>query len=433
MGLFSSTKKSTVTYDPKLMTDAYGNFDAAKALGSGYKPYDGQMTADPTQGLSDYWKSGTDFAQGTAGDGYLKQAGDALTGSLGYQASHVAPTAMTSATAGPAAQVDATGILKGLTPTSADVSTAGMADRGAIRNVQVGDFTSTLPKFLNPATDQIVTAGQADIEHQRQVQQAHDAAKFSSGSWGGSRQGVNDAVTNDNFQRASATEAANLRGSAYDKAQSGALQYLGLDLSGQQSNQGADQFVVGQNADTARSNAALKTANSQFNAGQGNQMATTGAGILRDVGLANVGAQNEFAQNQAGRDQAASTTNTNNDLAASIANAQGDNTAAGLRLTGANDIAGLANDQVSQQIAKLGVLQGVGNSQQDQAQLADNNQYKLYTDNFGNQVTLQYLITQALGAIPKGSTTTGTEDPSLLSKIGSTISTGTSIAKLFGG
>lgn len=80
-------------------------------------------------------------------------------------------------------------------------------------------------QYMNPYQQQVIDASLGDIERQRQQQQLRDrAAAVQAKAFGGSRQGVAEALTNEAFSRTAANTAAQLRSQGFTQAQQIALQ-----------------------------------------------------------------------------------------------------------------------------------------------------------------------------------------------------------------
>jgi len=95
--------------------------------------------------------------------------------------------------------------------------TAAQADKVTAGQVAGSD----LSKYLNPYTDNVIQGSLADLEKQRQqTLNSNSGAASSAGAFGGSRQGVTDAITNTNSVKAAGDLSSNLRKSAYDNATS---------------------------------------------------------------------------------------------------------------------------------------------------------------------------------------------------------------------
>ena len=77
---------------------------------------------------------------------------------------------------------------------------------------------SDLSAYTNPYEDQVVQRALADVNLNRDRQAAVDSSNTPRGAFGGSRQGVGDALRNENFDRQQLDTAASLRQAGYDRA-----------------------------------------------------------------------------------------------------------------------------------------------------------------------------------------------------------------------
>lgn len=85
--------------------------------------------------------------------------------------------------------------------------------------------TNMVQTYMNPYQQEVIDASMGDIERQRQQQQLRDrAAAVQAKAFGGSRQGVAEALTNEAFSRTAANTAAQLRSQGFTQAQQIALQ-----------------------------------------------------------------------------------------------------------------------------------------------------------------------------------------------------------------
>lgn len=85
--------------------------------------------------------------------------------------------------------------------------------------------TNMVQQYMNPYQQQVIDASMGDIERQRQQQQLRDrASAVQAKAFGGSRQGVAEALTNEAFDRTAASTAAQLRSQGFTQAQQLALQ-----------------------------------------------------------------------------------------------------------------------------------------------------------------------------------------------------------------
>lgn len=123
------------------------------------------------------------------------------------------------------------------------------------------DFTpstvtaGTLPgvdisQYMNPYTQEVIDKSLADLERNRLMQQQTQSAQASAaGAFGGSRQGVAQALTNEAFARQAGNMASQLRQTGYTQAQQLAgtdiANQLRADLSNQAAGIQGAQFQLG--------------------------------------------------------------------------------------------------------------------------------------------------------------------------------------------
>lgn len=212
-GKSSGKSSSKTTFTPNSATASLFNplFNQAQnLLGQEATPYTGPFSA----GTSPLQQKAYDTFQPGMGQGATGSAIDAAKGLLGYTPSQVS----------------------------------------------AGQLASTdLNPYMNPFTNDVIDASTGDLNRARQQQINSDSGAFSrAGAWGGSRQGVADAQTNDAFLRNVASNSANLRSQGYNTALQAAQQDIAARMQ----------------ADLANQNAGL----------QGAQFGLQGAGLLGQLG-----------------------------------------------------------------------------------------------------------------------------------------------------
>jgi len=137
----------------------------------------------------------------------------------------------------------------------------------------------SINNYMNPYTQNVIDTTMSDLSRQRQMQGAADnASAVKAGAFGGSRQAVQNALTNEAYDRNTASTVANLRNTGYNTA-------LGA----------------------AQSDVANRQAAMLANLGFGNQAAEFGANATNAANLAN---QNAYANNQTLKLNAANLGNT---------------------------------------------------------------------------------------------------------------------------
>lgn len=190
----------------------------------------------------------------------------------------------------------------------------------------------------DPYQDQVVNQTISDAERARQIQQQDDkSSAIAAHAFGGSREGVQKALTNDAFQRNLDTTLAGLNSAGYTQATGLAETDLNRGVTADQSNQNADLTVFGQDSaqkqQTALANAAAQNERQQYNATNKQQM-----------DLANQSAGNTARLQTAANDQQARVLNSQQNLAAQTAN-QGAGLTANAQATTAADLLGRLGGQ----------------------------------------------------------------------------------------
>lgn len=220
-----------------------------------------------------------------------------------------------------------------------------------------------LSAYMNPYTQTVIDTSLADLSRARDVQRVADNQSATrANAFGGSRQGVADSLTNEAYLRNVSSTSANLRNAGYDKAVSAAIADLDRAL-------GASQFNSGQAYDAQKTNVANRLTADQFNTGIGLDVARTNAA---------------------------------NDLAG-----------ANFRLNAAGGLAGLSNQELSMALARAGALGAAGEMEQTNQQAQDNAAYEEFMRMIGYPAQQQQLRNEALGMMPKQSTTTTTSSQSM--------------------
>lgn len=131
------------------------------------------------------------------------------------------------------------------------------AAQDRLTNLGMTGFTpESINQFMNPYQEEVIGSAMNDIERQRQMQQVTDAASATrAGAFGGSRQAVQSALTNEAALRQGASTAAQMRAQGYgqaaqlaQQAQTMGLQGVGAVMTAQQQQQLLEQ----QRLDAAR-------------------------------------------------------------------------------------------------------------------------------------------------------------------------------------
>lgn len=149
----------------------------------------------------------------------------------------------------------------GSAATQQGVNTATTTSGFTPSQVQAGMLANTdLSKYLNPYTQDVVnTTNQALNQQQANAINQNAGASVAAGAFGGSREGVADALTNQYYGQIGAQTDASLESQGYTNAQQAALSDIQNSMAAQEANQTAGI--------------------------QGAQVQNTAAGILGQLGL----------------------------------------------------------------------------------------------------------------------------------------------------
>lgn len=111
---------------------------------------------------------------------------------------------------------------------------------GNVAQFQPQSIASGISTFQNPFEQQVVQGALGDVERQRQMA-INDvgAAASRAGAFGGSRQGVAEALTNEAALRQAGNIGANIRSQGFNTAAGLAGQDIANRMAGQQLNLGA--------------------------------------------------------------------------------------------------------------------------------------------------------------------------------------------------
>lgn len=153
------------------------------------------------------------------------------------------------------------------------------------QQLTAGQLSQTnLAPYQNPFTSQVINQTAADLERQRQIQQAQIGAQATAANaYGGSRQGVTEALSNEAFARQLAQTSAGLRQAGFQQAQEAAGQDIARQMAAEQFNVG-----TGLSGSEQRLRAGAQLAN----------LGNIGFGMGQDVteNLARQGAQEQLLQ-----------------------------------------------------------------------------------------------------------------------------------------
>jgi len=342
--------------------------------------------------------------------GALNQAQRTLTGLSQFQ-----PQPMQAATAGPTAIYKGATVERTTPFAEATVGPAatmqaaqlGEAERmqgvGAVQAAQAPEqiavnqlATTDIGQYMSPYQQQVIEAGQADIERQRQLASENLAAQAQrAGAFGGSRQAVQEGVLAGEALRQAGQLSAQQRQRGFETA----LQSGQFDIGQTQaartlaSQQGFQAEQLGQQAREAA--AAREQAARAGNMAAANQFAIQQAQFEQQAGQANMQAQNAMTQLQANLSQQAGLAGAAQD-AARAGQQAGLTQAAGLASMGAMNTAAqqqAAREQAARQATFGGQFQGAGIRQGAASGLAGLGQQQF---NMGQSIQQQQMQQGAL-------------------------------------
>ena len=148
------------------------------------------------------------------------------------------------------------------------------------------------------------------------------------------------------------------------------------------------QFNASNQQQMALANQAAANQGAQFNAANANQTDQFNAGLLAQNSQFNAANANQAGQFNAGQEQAAA-----------LANQQAGLQGAGLNLQGGAALSGLSNQELSQAIQRAGLVGGVGDAQQANAQQMLDALYAQYGAAQNWPIQMQQLLNQSLGLL----------------------------------
>jgi hypothetical protein len=263
-----SKSSNSTSYTPNPLTTSLYQplFSSAEGqIETPFKPYSGELYP----GLSAGQQQAQGLAQQNLGAGSQAVGSGiaAAQGLSGFRAPQLTAPRIAGAQASTAVPITAAQIAPGSVPV-----------------VTPGSLAATdLSPYLNPYTQQVVDATNRDIDQQRAQAINNQAGQFTqAGAFGGSREGVADALTNKAYGQIAAQTDAGLNAQGFTGAQQAAESDLGQKLQAQLANQGAAQQAAGLNAQLAQGAG-------QFNASEADALAQLNAELGEQSGLAQAG------------------------------------------------------------------------------------------------------------------------------------------------
>jgi hypothetical protein len=322
-GCFFNESSQSSSSQPVLNPQLFNLLDAnaQRAAGIANQPFQ-PYTAPMTAGLTANQQAAGGMFQGASGvgTGALNAGVTTAQNAASYQPSQVTAPTATAATMGSTATAAA--------PTG------------------LGDIS----QYMNPYTQSVTDTTLADLDRARQaaITQGQGSATLA-GAYGGSRHGVADSLTNQDYLNTAASTLANLNSQGFDTA-AGLLQN--------------DQNRT--------------TSNNQFNAS----------------------AQNATGMFNAGNQQATNLANQSTGLQGLLANQSAGLTANGQNIQAGGLLDTLGNSQSANFLNSTNALNAYGTQEQQTQQSALSAAYQEFMRQQGYDPQMQQLINQALGLVP---------------------------------
>jgi len=181
-------------------------------------------------------------------------------------------------------------------------------DRSAVQNLQAQTGAQGMSAYMNPFQQDVVDVALGDIERSRQMQQMQGAAQAQrAGAFGGSRQGVAQALTNEAALREAGRTAAGLRSEGFQFAAGMGQQDAARALQAQAANQGVDLSIQEANAQLAQqaslANQQAGLAGAGLNLQAGTQLANIGE-MTQNLGFTQAAQLGQIGQQQQALSQA---------------------------------------------------------------------------------------------------------------------------------
>ena len=332
--------------DPQVRGAYLGNVDYAKQVAN-------QMGGRQFAGFDPVYQMGEAQAL-QAGQGMgRQQLGTA--GLLTQAAAGFSPQQMMAAVAGPSALTDSTAYNSAMT----QAARANMED---------------INRYINPFTQNVIDATMSDLERGRQqaVQQIGERAQ-SARAFGGSRQGVAEALSNREFTEQAGRTISGLRAQGFDMASN----LMQQDLARQQQSALANQAAL-------------------------NQAGQFGASARNAAAMSNQAALNQMAQFNAQQQQAAN-----------IANQQAGLQGAQFRLGAAQQLGQMGQAQTGADLLSAQTAMGLGGARQQFAQQQMDAARNLGLERLGIMQSALGLQMPGMGGTSSTTAPTGSSNPAL--------------------
>jgi hypothetical protein len=170
------------------------------------------------------------------------------------------------------------------------------------QQVQAQQAVGGIQTYMNPYTQQVIDLAGQDIERQRQMAQNQLGSQAqAAGAFGGSRQGVAEAMTNSEFARQMAETSAGLRQQGFNTALGASQQDVANQMQAAFANQDAfgrsQEFGQGLTLDAQRANQQAAQQAAQLRLQGSSQLGGFGqTGFNMGQGI--IGMQQDFGRQQ---------------------------------------------------------------------------------------------------------------------------------------
>ena len=170
------------------------------------------------------------------------------------------------------------------------------------QQVEAQQALGGIQQYMNPYTQQVIDLAGQDIERQRQMAQNQLGSQAqAAGAFGGSRQGVAEAMTNSEFARQMAETTAGLRQQGFQTALGASQQDVANQMAAAFANQDAfgrsQEFGQGMTLDAQRANQQAAQQAAQLRLQGSSQLGglgQTGFGMGQGI----IGMQQDFGRQQ---------------------------------------------------------------------------------------------------------------------------------------
>jgi hypothetical protein len=249
-----------------------------------------------------------------------------------------------------------------------------------------------LSGYMDPYTQDVIAPTLALMEQQRKAAINNTQGQATqAGAFGGSREGVADALTNQAYAGAEGQEIGNLENSGYAQAAQNAETDAQRQLQAAETNQSANLSAGTTNAQLLASlnalNAGAQNSADQYNAGLtqqallANQSAADtalqfGAGASNAAQLANAAAANAMAQYDAGLGEQSDLAQASDLMGAQTANQNAALASAGVDLNASSALAGMGAQQQQMGLTDANAVNAFGTEEQQTQAAQDQAAYQ---------------------------------------------------------